>query len=82
MNYSFEYFFIFEAIVYYAEGFYDQWKINIHDSMSLPGIAEKLAYMNFDETCAPICSFGGIFKKYNEGNLLQKKLKQIFILII
>ena len=61
-------FFIFEAIVNYAEGFYNQWRINIHDSMSLPGIAEKLAYMNFDETCAPIFSFGGIFKNYNEGS--------------
>jgi hypothetical protein len=34
--------------------------------MSLPGIAEKLAYMNFDEACAPIFSYSERFKKFNE----------------
>ena len=62
-----------QAIVCYAEGFFTQWKINIHDSMSLPGIAEKIAYLNFDDSCAPIYSFGGIFKKYNEGIFRNKK---------
>ena len=35
--------------------------------MSLPGVAEKLAYMHYDEKCAPIFSFGQNFKMYNEG---------------
>ena len=57
-----------KAIISYAAGFYNQWGINIHDSMSLPGVAEKLAYIHYDETCVPIFSFGENFKKYNEGN--------------
>ena len=56
---------LMKAIDSYTEGFYQQWKVNIHQSMSLPGIAEKLAYMSYPENCTPIYSFGDQFKKYS-----------------
>ena len=53
------------SIDLYSQGFFDQWGINVHHSLSLPGIAEKLAYKNYPDNCAPIYSFGDQFKKYS-----------------
>ena len=56
---------LMKSIDMYSEGFYTQWGINIHQFLSLPGIAESLAYKNYPKTCAPIYSFGDKFKKYS-----------------
>jgi len=34
--------------------------------MSLPGVAEKIAYKFYNEAAVPIYSFGEKFKKYNQ----------------
>ena len=52
------------AIDAYTQGFYTQWQINAHKSVSLPGLAQKLAYKFYDGI--PIFTFGENFKKYNE----------------
>ena len=52
-----------KSIDIYTKGFYNDWGINIHRFMSLPGVAEKLAFKNYPDHCAPIYSFGDKFEK-------------------
>ena len=54
------------SIDHYADGFLSQWGVNVHKFMSLPGIAEFLAYKYYNENAAPIYSFGQKFSKYNK----------------
>ena len=54
------------SIEAYGQGFLADFGVNVHKFMSLPGVAEYVAYTNFDEDSAPIYSFGQQFKKFNE----------------
>ena len=54
------------SIIKYAEGFLQQWNVNIHQSMSLPGVAERIAYKYFNPKSPPIFSFGEKFGLYNK----------------
>ena len=57
---------LIRSIDVYTAGFMKDWKINIHRSLSLPGIAERLAYKKYNVNSPPIYSFG---KKH--GHLAQ-----------
>jgi hypothetical protein len=55
-----------ESIDAYGTGFLNEYNVNVHSFMSLPGVAEHIAYKFYDENACPIYSFGPQFKKYNE----------------
>ena len=55
-----------KCIKAYAKGFFDSWGVNIHENMSLPGVAQKLAFQFYDEEATAIYTFGKKFQKYNE----------------
>lgn len=55
-----------QAIDVYAKGFFSQWGINVHNSMSLPGVAQKLAYKYYEKDAVPIYSFGEKFKHVSQ----------------
>ena len=50
----------------YAAGFLSQWNVNVHVSMSLPGVAERIAYKYFNPESPPVYSFGKSFRNYNK----------------
>ena len=54
-----------DAISSHAQGYYNQWGVNLHDFMSLPGIAEHIAYKYYDAKAPPIYSFGKMFGDLN-----------------
>ena len=56
---------LLEAIEVYAQGFYDSWKVDIHQSLSLPSISQKLAYKLYNKNAPPIVTFGKKFSQYN-----------------
>ena len=56
---------LIKAIDVYSKGFYDDWGINVHNFISLPGIAQTLAYKSYPDNCAPIYSFGKNFTRYS-----------------
>ena len=55
-----------ECIKSYAQGFFETWDVNIHEQMSLPGVAQDLAFRFYNEKETAIYSFGRNFKTYNE----------------
>ena len=50
----------------YAEGFFKSWQVNIHEKMSLPGVAQHLAFKYYDEKATAIYTLGKSFTEYNE----------------
>ena len=54
-----------ECVKTYAKGFYDTWGVNIHEEMSLPGVAQNLAFRFYDEKATAIYTFGQKFKEFN-----------------
>ena len=50
----------------YAAGFFRSWQVNIHEQMSLPGVAQYLAFRYYDEKETAIYTFGKSFKTYND----------------
>ena len=63
---------LMKSIQNYAAGFQEDWNINIHDSMSLPGFAEKLCYRFYDDLSPSIFTFGKSFREFN--NEIRKNL--------
>ena len=55
-----------KSIMAYAKGFWDQFKINVHSYMSLPAVAEAIAYKNYDKESDPIYTFSDDFRWLNE----------------
>ena len=55
-----------QAIRRYAGGFKITFGVNIHNSMSLPGLAESLVYKFYGDNCAPIYSFADNFAWINK----------------
>ena len=55
-----------KCIKKYAKGFYDSWQVNIHEKMSLPGVAQELAFKYYDDDATAIYTFGKKFKDFNE----------------
>ena len=55
-----------QAIRRYAGGFKSTFGVNIHNSMSLPGLAESLVYKFYGDNCAPIYSFADNFAWINK----------------
>ena len=49
------------SIEKYAEGFLAEWGINVHECISLPTLAQKLAFKKYDPDAYPLYSFN---KKY------------------
>ena len=60
------------CITSYAEHFYKTWGVNIHNKMSLPGVAQDIAFRKYEESATAIYTFGKKFKHYNE--LIRKQL--------
>jgi len=54
------------AIGAYTAGFLDEHGINVHNFMSLPGVAQYMALKYYNSDAPPILSFGNRFKKYND----------------
>ena len=54
-----------QSIDKYSAGFLQDWKVNVHSSMSLPGVAEKIAYTFYNSKAVPIYSFAQKFRDYN-----------------
>ena len=50
----------------YAAGFFRSWQVNIHEQMSLPGVAQNLAFRYYEEKETAIYTFGKNFKNYND----------------
>ena len=72
-NYNLNDVILLEAcITSYAQHFYDTWGVNIHDKMSLPGVAQDIAFRKYDESATAIYTFGKNFKHYND--LIRKQL--------
>ena len=55
-----------QAIRNYARGYEETFGVNIHDYVSLPGLAQSLAFKFYKNTSAPIYSFGQEFGWLNE----------------
>ena len=55
-----------ECVKSYAQGFFDTWGVNIHEQMSLPGVAQNLAFQFYHEKETAIYTFGKNFKTYND----------------
>ena len=55
-----------ESIARYSAGFLEDWNVNIHDSMSLPGFAEKMCYEFYDVKSPAIFTFGKSFNGLNK----------------
>ena len=54
-----------DCIRAYTTGFYDTWRVNIHDQMSLPSVAQDLAFRFYDEKATSIYTFGKSFMEFN-----------------
>jgi hypothetical protein len=54
-----------KSIESYAKGFLSEFGVNVHKFMSLPGLAQHVAFKFYDKTAAPIYSFGKSFGSYN-----------------
>ena len=54
-----------ECIRAYAHGFHESWNVNIHEQMSLPGVAQDLAFRFYKENSTAIYTFGNSFKEFN-----------------
>ena len=54
-----------KCVTAYAKGFYNDWGVNIHDKMSLPGVAQDLAFRYYDANATAIYSFSKNFTDYN-----------------
>ena len=55
-----------ECVKSYSKGFFDTWGVNIHEQMSLPGVAQDLAFRFYKEKETAIYTFGKNFKIYND----------------
>jgi hypothetical protein len=55
-----------ESIEAYGNGFLNDFGVNVHNFMSLPGLAQHVALKFYDESVAPIYSFGENFLFYNK----------------
>jgi hypothetical protein len=55
-----------EAIESYGNGFLTDFGVNVHNFMSLPGLAQHIAFKFYDEKAVPIYSFGKDFELYNK----------------
>lgn len=55
-----------EAIRKYAAGYEESFGVNIHDYVSLPSLAQSIAFKFYGDNCAPIYSFGQEFGWINE----------------
>ena len=55
-----------QAINKYAHGYEQSFGVNIHNFISLPALAQGLSLKYYDETSAPIYSFGKNFGWLNE----------------
>ena len=54
-----------QSIERYSSGFLKDWNVNVHLSMSLPGVAQSLAYKFYNPEAIPIYSFAQPFNDYN-----------------
>ena len=61
-----------KSIEQYAKGFLTDFGVNVHKFMSLPGLAQHVAFKFYDKSAAPIYSFGSSFLAYN--NEIRKNL--------
>ena len=52
---------LIQSIENYAEGFLTEWGMNIHDCISLPTLAQRLAFEMYNPEAYPIYSFGSKF---------------------
>ena len=77
-----------ECVKSYAQGFFETWAVNIHEEMSLPGVAQGLAFNFYEEAATPLYTFGKKFTHYNEeirkqlyGGMTLATRFQIYILV-
>ena len=57
---------LLKSIEAYSKGFLNDFGVNVHKFMSLPGLAQHVAYKFYDTKAAPIYSFGESFSLYNQ----------------
>ena len=57
---------LLKSIENYAAGFLNDFGVNVHRFMSLPGLAQHVAFKFYDKNTAPIYSFGASFLSYNK----------------
>lgn len=57
---------LLKSIEKYAAGFLNDFGVNVHKFMSLPGLAQHVAFKFYDKNAAPIYSFGKSFASYNK----------------
>ena len=55
-----------KSIKAYSSGFLNDFGVNVHKFMSLPGLAQHVAFKFYDKTAAPIYSFGRSSQDYNK----------------
>ena len=53
------------SIKKYTEGFVQQWGVNIHNFLSLPGVAQYLSFASYKKDAYPIYSFAPEFSHLN-----------------
>lgn len=55
-----------KSIQNYSEGFWRDFQVNVHQFMSLPAVAETIAYKNYDKKSDPVYTFSNDFKWLND----------------